>query len=232
LSTQPITSEVGVKDSKGTEFTLKYYDLNFNVKEVKLDSFGKNSRVDAINDFLRDEYNKELKALEQKPTEAVTPATPVTAPVTTDARVAEIERKRQEEFEKSSLSINGKFPINIKDAFDRFTGRVKLKPLESDGTVVLKLTYVTSLEGVKKLAEEYKRINAEYDAELAALEGAKPEVDLSNLSENLPNVNESNAQNAADILSSLGIDVTGQLGLNFPNANDTDTDITNKKCKE
>jgi hypothetical protein len=61
---------------------------------------------------------------------------------------------------------------------------------------------------------------------------AKPEVDLSNISENLPNVNESNAQNAADILSSLGIDVTGQLGLNFPNANDTDTDITNKKCKE
>jgi hypothetical protein len=71
-----------------------------------------------------------------------------------------------------------------------------------------------------------------FNQSVAALEGAKPEVDLISLSENLPNVNESNAQNAADILSSLGIDVTGQIGLNFPNANDTDTDITNKKCKE
>ena len=86
----------------------------------------------------------------------------------------------------------------------------------------------------QQVADKYitPELRASVDAELAALEGAKPEVDLSNLSENLPNVNESNAQNAADILSSLGIDVTGQIGLNFPNANDTDTDITNKKCKE
>ena len=77
LNNQSVFSKVGIKDQEGDTFTLKYYDLNFNVKEARLiKPFGKN-RAEFIKKFIQEEYDKELAALEGTDTETTVDETKI-----------------------------------------------------------------------------------------------------------------------------------------------------------
>jgi hypothetical protein len=72
LTKQAVLSKVGFKDNKDGTTTLKYYDLNFNVKEKKIETPVSNSEKERIaKKVLEKEYNTELAALESKPTAPV-----------------------------------------------------------------------------------------------------------------------------------------------------------------
>jgi len=72
LTKQVVLSKVGFKDNKDGTTTLKYYDLNFNVKEKKIETPVSNSEKERIaKKVLEKEYNTELAALESKPTTPV-----------------------------------------------------------------------------------------------------------------------------------------------------------------
>lgn len=63
LTRSPKFAEVGYKNLDDGTFTLKYYDLNFNVKEARLEIESSISKD--IKDFIEKEYDKELAALEE-----------------------------------------------------------------------------------------------------------------------------------------------------------------------
>jgi hypothetical protein len=123
---------------------------------------------------------------------AATPVTPVTPVVTTqptDAK-ADIEKRRQEELIIPNTNVSLYDSVKkLEKGIERITNKITELEKKGKGIIANQITGVTSLSGLatdrkrlkdirEKELQKIDKINAKYDAELAALEQPTPAVGL------------------------------------------------------
>jgi hypothetical protein len=156
----------------------------------------------------------------------------------TDAK-ADVERRRQEELSKG---INGFKQAKNKEELTKAVKDWIGKDPYDTGFVFLNVRAALTSPGgfekgkemlyenhIKPLEKLYNdKINAKYDAELAALE--QP-TSIDAITENIPELGGANSQSTLNVLSSLGIDINSELGrTGLGNGDKTADSINPKPC--
>ena len=105
IKNKPITARVGLVNNNDGTSTLKYYDLNFNVKRKVIETFRGPYPEKWVNNFLKKEYDAELAALRAQP-EVVTPTAPVSS-------FSSLNRTQKEEYILNKINSFKGHPLDL-----------------------------------------------------------------------------------------------------------------------